>query len=53
MGYYSFDLMSRFQDFKILIRIRTPNRGIDPTVTHIHVTITIQKKNIEESFKED
>ena len=37
---------------KILIRIRTPNRGIDPTVTHIHETITTQK-NIEESFKED
>ena len=45
--------IARFQDFKILIRIRTPNRGIDPTVTHIHETITTQKKTIEESFKED
>ena len=26
-----FVFVSRFQDFKILIRIRTPNRGIDPT----------------------
>lgn len=38
--------------FQDLIRIRTPNRGIDPTVTHIHETI-ITQKNIEESFKED
>ena len=40
-----------FQDFKILIRIRTPNRGIDPTVTHIHETITIQKKTLKKASK--
>ena len=43
--------ISRFQDFKILIRIRTPNRGIDPTVTHIHETITIQKKKKKTTLK--
>ena len=41
----------KIQDFKILIRIRTPNRGIDLTVTHIHETITTQKKTLKRASK--
>ena len=48
----NFGRLSKLQDFKILIRIRTPNRGIDPTVTHIHETITTHtKKTLKKASK--
>ena len=43
--YYSYQrikLLRKVSSFKILIRIRTPNRGIDPTVTQIHETTCTQ-----------